>query len=182
MQSLVNWAVLGLVIERPSYAYELARRFERIYQGSLALSSVSHAYAAIRALQERGLVEELSSDGAARQPRPHYRATAIGMERYREWLASQPTLERLRRHLFTVQLAVVAGHSRLALEIVDHCEQRCLERARAHRADGKSQHPDDGAELRERLAAEEERQALDAWLMWLGQARRELKPLTPDRR
>jgi DNA-binding PadR family transcriptional regulator len=29
MRSLVNWALLGLVIERPSYAYELARRFER---------------------------------------------------------------------------------------------------------------------------------------------------------
>ena len=31
MQSPVNWALLGLVIERPSYAYELAKRFERTY-------------------------------------------------------------------------------------------------------------------------------------------------------
>ena len=33
MQSPVNWALLGLVIERPSYAYELAQRFERTYDG-----------------------------------------------------------------------------------------------------------------------------------------------------
>src|ERR1700731_3478506 len=55
MQSHVNWALLGLVIERPSYAYELAQRFERTYDGSLALSSVSHVYTALRALQDRGL-------------------------------------------------------------------------------------------------------------------------------
>ena len=40
MRSIVNWAVLGLVIERPGYAYELAKRFECAYEGALSLSSV----------------------------------------------------------------------------------------------------------------------------------------------
>jgi DNA-binding PadR family transcriptional regulator len=38
MQSPVNWALLGLVIERPSHAYELAHRFDRTYDGALSLS------------------------------------------------------------------------------------------------------------------------------------------------
>ena len=34
-------------------------RFERTYDGALALSSVSHIYTALATLRERGLVEEL---------------------------------------------------------------------------------------------------------------------------
>ena len=30
MQSAVQWALLGLVIERPSYGYELVKRFEDV--------------------------------------------------------------------------------------------------------------------------------------------------------
>ena len=35
MHSPVNWALLGLIIERPSYAYALAQRFERTYGSPL---------------------------------------------------------------------------------------------------------------------------------------------------
>jgi len=35
MHSQVNWSLLGLVIKRPSYAYELAKRFERTYDAYL---------------------------------------------------------------------------------------------------------------------------------------------------
>src|ERR1700733_5762571 len=59
MHSPVNWALLGLVIERPSYAYELAHRFERTYEGALSLSSVSHVYTALATLRDRGLVQEV---------------------------------------------------------------------------------------------------------------------------
>jgi len=41
MTSEVNWALLGLIIERPSYAYDLGKRFERTYDGVLSLSSTS---------------------------------------------------------------------------------------------------------------------------------------------
>ena len=56
MRSLVNWALLGLVIDRPSYAYELARRFEREYKDALSLSSVSHVYTALGTLKDRALI------------------------------------------------------------------------------------------------------------------------------
>lgn len=35
MRSPLNWALLGLVIQRPSYGYELVQRFERIYEDAL---------------------------------------------------------------------------------------------------------------------------------------------------
>src|ERR1022692_333686 len=86
MQSPVNWALLGLVIERPSYAYELAQRFERTYQAALTLSSISHVYTALAALRSRSLIEELPGTRAGRQPKPHYRATAKGLQDYGQWL------------------------------------------------------------------------------------------------
>ena len=46
MHSPVNWALLGLIIERPSYAFELATRFKRNYEGAIAISSPSHIYTA----------------------------------------------------------------------------------------------------------------------------------------
>jgi DNA-binding PadR family transcriptional regulator len=65
MRSEVNWALLGLVIERSSYAYELARRFERTYDGVLALSAVSHVYTALETLRSRGLVEYITEASPA---------------------------------------------------------------------------------------------------------------------
>jgi DNA-binding PadR family transcriptional regulator len=76
MHSPVCWALLGLVIERPSHAYELAQRFDRTYDGVLALSSVSHAYKALATLESRSLIEEVPGTRAGRLPKPRYRATA----------------------------------------------------------------------------------------------------------
>src|ERR1700684_77907 len=90
MKSAVNWALLGLVIERPSYAYELAQRFDRTYEGALSLSSTSHVYTALGALSDRGLIEELAGSRVGRQPKPRYRAPAQGRGRSCEWLRCAP--------------------------------------------------------------------------------------------
>ena len=52
MRSPVNWAVLGLTIERPSYGYEILQRFERNYGELLKLSSPSQIYKALDSLME----------------------------------------------------------------------------------------------------------------------------------
>jgi DNA-binding PadR family transcriptional regulator len=176
MQSHVNWALLGLVIERPSYAYELAQRFERTYDGSLALSSVSHVYTALRALQDRGLVEEVAGTRTGRQPRPHYRATAEGMAGYRDWLVGQVGEERRRQRLLVLQLGALTHEPRAALEIIARSEHECLAEARG------TPIPTDGnasgsPELVARLIGEEARLAAGARLKWLQYARRELEAL-----
>jgi DNA-binding PadR family transcriptional regulator len=107
MRSPVNWALLGLVIERPGYAYELAQRFQHVYQDALTLSSTSHVYTALTTLTDRALVEELPGSREGRQPRPRYTATANGLEAYEEWLIGQVSEERRRQRLAVLQLAAL---------------------------------------------------------------------------
>ncbi len=118
MQSAVRWALLGLIIERPSYAYELAQRFERTYEGALSLSSVSHAYAALGTLKDRELIEELPGTRTGRQPKPHYRATAKGIEEYHEWLIGRVAEERRRQRVFVLQLTALTRDPDRAIKIV----------------------------------------------------------------
>jgi len=178
MHSPVNWALLGLVIERPSYAYEFAQRFERNYRGVLALSSVSHVYTALATLKSRSLIEEIPRTRTGRQPKPHYRATATGIDGYREWLVGQFDEDRRRQHLFIVQLAAFMRHPEVALEIVERYEQACLGEASKMPIAGVGRSAlDDRSELLARLIAEEGRLAVGAKLAWIEYTRRELKAL-----
>jgi DNA-binding PadR family transcriptional regulator len=177
MQSPVNWALLGLIIERPSYAYELAQRFDRDYSGALSLSSTSHVYTALAALEERGLIEQVAGGGTGRQPKPCYRAADGAVEHYQDWLVSQLPEERRRQRLFALQLAALMSHPQLASEVIDGYEQACL-------AEGASPPPPAGstaaeteARLAERLVSEESRLAVGARLAWVQYVRRELKAI-----
>ena len=175
MRSLVNWALLGLIIDRPSYAYELAHRFERTYEGALNLSSVSHVYVAIGSLKERELIDEIAGTRSGRQPKPHYRATEKGIDAYRDWLVEQLSEDRQRQKLFVLQLAALTRNPAMALEIVDRVEQSCLEEAqRTPLGDGPGEHPE---QMIGRLIGEESRLAVGAKLAWVQYAREELHAL-----
>jgi DNA-binding PadR family transcriptional regulator len=169
MRSLVNWALLGLVIDRPSYAYELAQRFERTYENALALSSVSHVYIAVGALQERGLVEEIAGTRSGRQPKPHYRATEKGMREYTDWLVEQIGEDRQRQRLFVLQLAALARRPEVALEVMDRYEKRCL--AEAAKTPLRGEEPAGHSALAAQLLTEENRLAAGAKLAWVQYAR-----------
>lgn len=176
MQSPVNWALLGLIIERSSYAYELAQRFDRAYEGALSLSSTSHVYTALEALARRSFVEEVPGTRAGRQPKPRYRATVAGVAGYRDWLVGQLREERRRQRLFVLGLAALRGHPEVAMEIVDRYEQACLQECMVSPAcdrDGASREGEAG--LIPRLLCEENRLALQAKLAWVDYARRELE-------
>lgn len=180
MQSQVNWALLGVVIERPSYAYELAQRFERTYEGVLTLSSVSHAYTALAALRDRGLIEELPGTRMGRQPKPHYQATEKGLEDYGHWLVSQLGEDRRRQGLFVSALATLAREPGAALEILTRYESACLAEAGSIPISERDV-PTDVPALVARLTAEESRLAIGAKLAWLEYARRELNLLAAAR-
>lgn len=180
MQSLVNWALLGLVIERPSYAYELAQRFERRYEGVLSLSSISHVYTALGALRERALVEEVPGTRGGRQPKPHYRASELGLEQYRNWLVVQLDEERRRQRLSVVQLAALGRHPEQALEVIDRYEQACLGEARDAPLPGVPR-SDSAADLTARLLGESDRLAAGAKLSWVQYARSEFNLLAARR-
>lgn len=176
MQSTVNWALLGLVIERESYAYELAQRFERTYAGALQLSSTSHVYAALGALQSRSLVEETAGTRSGRQPRPHYRATESGVKEYLRWLVRQFRDDHRRAHLLVIQLAGLTRDPDVALEIVEGFERVCLQRTAETPIAADDGAPADAAGgLLARLLGEHDRLVVGASLAWVQYVRRELE-------
>jgi DNA-binding PadR family transcriptional regulator len=178
MQSPVNWALLGLVIERPSYAYELAQRFDRTYEGALSLSSTSHVYTALRALEDRGLVEEVPGSGTGRQPKPCYRASDGAVEHYQRWLVSQLAEECRRQRLFAMELAALMSDPDVARAVIDGYEQACLAEggdSPLRATDGST--GEAGSRLATRLACEQNRLAVGARLEWVQYVRRELKAL-----
>jgi DNA-binding PadR family transcriptional regulator len=179
MRSPVNWAVLGLTIERPSYGYEILQRFERNYGDLLKLSSPSQIYSALDSLRERGMIEATSEPApgvASRQPKLHYRATEAGVRGYQEHLVGQAEEDRRRSSLFARELAALAPEA--ALSVLKDYEQMCLAQAtRARPGSAARAAPDASTTLADRLAAEEERLSMETKLPWIEYARRELSAM-----
>jgi len=180
MHSLVYWAVLGLVIERASYAYEIVLRFERTYEGSLSISSPSHVYTALRNLRERGFVQNLPGTTAGAQSRRRWEATPLGISEHTGWLVSQVQDERRRQHILITQLGTLARTPQQAIAALEAYERACIEENAAVPAPGS----DEGAgttPLIARLMAEETRLALAARLRWVQYARSQLQALPASR-
>lgn len=175
MRSPVNWALLGLVIQRPSYGYELVQRFERTYADTLELSSRSQIYTALDSLSRRGLIEHETEriEDPVRQPRLHYRATQAGVRSYEDWLIGQMGEDRRRSRLIAQQFAALSPER--ALRVLERCAEALLEAIGSLPADDEEQQRSDRPEaLAERLADEEERLRAGAMLSWIEYARSEL--------
>jgi DNA-binding PadR family transcriptional regulator len=174
MRSPVNWALLGLVIERPSYAYELAQRFQRRFGETLQVSTVGHIYTALGILGERELVEEIpGTRDEGRQPRPHYRATRHGVAEYGDWIVSQVRDDRHRRELFVLTLSLLDAEPGQVATVMDRCEQAWLRDGTATRITREGEDEPLPSTVRA-LIEEEERLAAGAKLAWLEYARQEL--------
>jgi DNA-binding PadR family transcriptional regulator len=175
MRSPVNWALLGLIIERESYAYELAKRFEAVYGRTLSLSSTSHVYTALTVLQERELVEQVPGTRAGRQPKPGYRATAEGVEGYGDWLVGYVLEDRRRQALFALGLSALASNISWVGEILRRCEMQWQEQGVDSEVLNLEGLPDGpGAELLSRILAEENKLTVGAKLSWAQYAREQL--------
>jgi DNA-binding PadR family transcriptional regulator len=182
MRSSVQWALLGLVIERPSYGYELARRLERQFDGLLGLSSPSYVYTSLKALESKGLVEAVEGQGGARQPKPRYRATAEGIRRFQEWFAERIREDSRRSQIFARQLAVFAHEPQLGLELIERVRQVCMEEASSATIVASDEAPVDLASgLAARLASTEYRLTMNAKHPWLEYARHEFETLASRR-
>jgi DNA-binding PadR family transcriptional regulator len=82
--------VLGLLVERPGYGYDLQQRIDARL-GFLGLSE-SAVYKILERLEAEGSIEEAGQRriGATRRgaPRVTYRATPLGRERFKAWIAT----------------------------------------------------------------------------------------------
>lgn len=180
LRSPVTFAVLGLVIERPSYGYEISQRLQARFGSLLELRSRSHVYAALDRLQSEGLVEGIAAESAidapARQPKVHYRATAAGALAYRRWVAERMRDDTQRLELMGKLIAVGARHLEGFGEILDRYEEECVrEMQRIPLVDRAAADAESARELVDRLVSEERRFALEAQLRWIDWAREELR-------
>jgi DNA-binding PadR family transcriptional regulator len=173
MTSPVNWALLGLIIERESYAFELAQRFQRLYRDVISLSSTSHIYTALGVLEARAFVEAIPSARAGRQPKPNYRATPSGIQSYGEWLVGYVRADRRRQAMFVLGLSALAGNPSWVSEILDRYEQAWLEQDGSIDLASLDRGP--GSELVARILPVEDELTAAAKSSWVGQVRSVLK-------
>lgn len=178
MRSPVNWALLGLVIERPSYAYDLAQRFERRYGPALPVSNIGHIYTALGALSDRKLVEEIPGTREGRQPKPRYRATELGRSEYESWLVSQVSEDRRRQQVFVLALAAYSKEPDAVEKVMSRCEQVWLQQGMGTPIGGEEPCASGVlADLLKRMMNEENRLAVGSKLAWIEYVRGELAKL-----
>ncbi len=191
MTSQFNWVVLGMVIKRPGYGYDLAKRYERDYGDVLPFRSISHTYGALNELKRRKLIEPVpwtgpESSRRERQPRPGYRATQRGRDSYRMWLHTQIDEPRRSWLLFVRLLGVLAPEPEAALEIIERYRLTLLSQAPKTQATAdrteRNEPMDEGARLVLRLTEEEQRLAPGKMLDWVEFAQREFEALAQNRR
>ena len=181
MTSPVNWALLGLIIERESYAYELAQRFQSIYSNVIPLSSNSHVYTALGVLQERLLVEQIPSERIGRQPKPGYRASALGIESYGAWLVGYVREDRRRQVMLVLGLSALAGSPPAVLAILERYEETFLQLDDATELFAlDSARAEPAGELIKRILAERNELTAATKPDWLRHARVALEDLLAD--
>jgi DNA-binding PadR family transcriptional regulator len=124
-------AVLGLVIEQPSYAYRIASGVRR--QLRFADLAGSYPYWALEKLETEGLVRRVDENGeelrnGAHGRRAIYEATAKGVASFEEWLLSTAAEPPLRDDLhFRIALCRPRDAPRM-IELIHGQELVCLGR------------------------------------------------------
>lgn len=166
-------ALLALVIERPSYVYELWKRFDERF-GQLYPLSKGRIYQLMNMMARQGLVERMDGDAPSlgRQPKPRYRATPAGARAHREWLVRSIQDDPRREELLRRLLATGVRDARQMLRIVDLYEAALLtDMGRKPSLVGYRGEAPAAPELRERLINEERRLAREAALKFIAYAR-----------
>ncbi|MBS1869613.1 MAG: helix-turn-helix transcriptional regulator [Actinobacteria bacterium] len=130
----VKHAVLGLVIERPGYGYELVQRLERRIEGWR--SSDTAVYPALRALRAEGMIRAREAADGHRGV-VWYEATDSGREEFRAWVRAPIDLAP-QRDPFWLKVALARAEDLPHLaESTRELERACRERLHELRA-----HPD----------------------------------------
>ncbi|MGA9315945.1 MAG: helix-turn-helix transcriptional regulator [Solirubrobacteraceae bacterium] len=167
MASVVYWAVLGLVIERPSYGLELYNRYQRLYADLLPVSGSSHVYTALDELENRGFIETIPEVGAGRQPKPHYRVTLLGASSFEDWYVEQMDAQRRSLELWARQLAIFAHNPVTAIDLIGRFRLEYLEKVGQIGREPEDSVGGSRGALIDELVAEQQRIAAGGMLSWL---------------
>jgi DNA-binding PadR family transcriptional regulator len=179
LQASVNWAVLGLVIEKPSYGYEIGRRFLTRF-ADFVPASLSNIYTTLDRLVRLGLIEPTHAQAATvsgRQQKLHYRATSEGARAYRTWLARRLREIDHRSELMLRLLSVCLRGVPALDEVLERYEAECRQEQRQLEARPPQRTSEDlelMPELLARMVADERTSMLAAQLDWVRRTRAEL--------
>jgi DNA-binding PadR family transcriptional regulator len=169
-------AVLGLLLEQPSWGYELDARFKRTFGAEPWEWSVTPQaiYNALNRLEGAGMIEpigeeigEWETDSTQRRMRQPYRVTGVGARSVREWLGTPMSSSPSHKELL-IRLHIGEGRDEaLRAMLRRHAEVCLLELERVAAAPAQTR--------TERLVREERRLAVQARLSWIDFARAELR-------
>ncbi len=121
----MKYAVLGMLIERRGYGYELANRLQRRL-GPGFRAAYGAVYVSLDQLAKEQLVAESKRVQVGRQVKVYYAATPAGEERFRAWMREAPSREPLRGELY-LKLAVAQGADlSLLRDELERLERECL--------------------------------------------------------
>jgi len=172
-RSNVTWAVLALVIERPSYGYELGQRFDRRFNGVLA-SSMSHVYAALDRLERDKLIAPIAVNGRSggpRQPKLQYRVTPAGVRAYDEYASESMRADFPQTEVLGLLAGAVGRDVDTMLKILDEYELVCLDAATQLEVMPEEAEGDSARALMARLVIEQRRTSSLGQLEWIDYAR-----------
>jgi DNA-binding PadR family transcriptional regulator len=118
-------AMLGVLLDRPAYPYQLADQLEQRLGPAWKVNS-GQVYQTIKALEEDGLIERVESVPGDREDRHVFAITGKGVVEFERWFEKTASGVRLCRRPLLVQITF-AGQQRLreAMAKVDAYELEC---------------------------------------------------------
>jgi len=171
-----KYAVLGLLLEQPSYGYEVLVRFRQAFDAGQWAVSPQGLYASLDRLERDGLIEPVAApagEARRRQPKTPYRVTAQGARELRQFLESPINADPSRAEFLVRLQCAVSKDAAALLELLDGYENACLEELARIGAEGGTDRQ--VIDLVERLALEDRRLGLQARLNWIEFAREQLQ-------
>ncbi len=178
----VKFAILGLLLKRPSYPYELSVTFrERIgYAWELNRGQV---YQTVYRLEEEGLVERVESKPNAHGIKWIYRVTELGKEEYERWRSDGTDRNRPLRDdlLLKISMATPEDADHL-IWMIDKRERLCAERLQEYTEFEADRVPLEEAtsweDIGPTLSTSAALARLSSEMVWLAQARKTLMRLS----
>jgi DNA-binding PadR family transcriptional regulator len=179
-----KYAVLGLVIERPGYGYQLAQRLEERF--GCSEFAPSGVYSALDQLSRDSFIRNAGEMGGGTSrraaPRTIYEATEQGIDHFEAWMLEASPAPPLRDELhMKIALCRPVDLPRL-IEMVHGQELACMGRLRdlKQRADEDPPEPHEWSSLMRTLARDAEVAVWNARIEWLQSARELLEQLCEE--
>ena len=129
-RSLLESVVLGCVIERPGYGYDLGKRITA-RMGPGWQFNPSGVYGSLDRLEAKELVRHEYREAVPRSPRSRdrvvYRATDEGVVAFEDWLRSEVRKEPVRMDVLARIAVSRPEHAPLLLSALEGYERECLD-------------------------------------------------------